>query len=58
LITTRTAAKLLHGNEQSKSTDIPNNTKKAPPMTGSGIVRNKAPNLVNIAKMIMNAAEN
>jgi len=26
-------------------------------MTGSGIVRNKAPNLVNTAKTIMNAAE-
>lgn len=38
-------------------TDIPNNIKKAPPMTGSGIVINKAPNFVNIAKTIMNAAE-
>ena len=37
--------------------DIPNKTKKVPPMTGSGIVRNNAPNLVNIAKTIMNAAE-
>jgi len=38
-------------------TDVPNNTKKTPPTTGSGIVRNSAPNLVNIAKIIMNAAE-
>jgi len=37
--------------------DIPNNTKKAPPMTGSGMVRKKAPNLVNTAETIMKAAE-
>lgn len=48
---------ILHEKWYGNITDIPNKTKKAPPMTGSGIVRNKAPNFVNIAKTTMNIAE-
>jgi len=43
-------------NEQTTS-NLPNKTKKEPPMTGSGIVRNKASNFVKIAKTIINNAE-
>ena len=43
-------------NEQTTS-NLPNKTKKEPPMTGSGIVKNKASNFVKIAKTIINNAE-